>query len=1266
MTNVIELFNPDDKPFGRLSNNAYHPMTIDGKKYDTVTNYIYSNMLTTPMLRTIVQNTKIQGVRGINNDLMDAIDFLTEDQKPEKDLTQKTFNKKTRIANKIPTKLESINYITRVTNKPESKLEKMSSDKLEKMYKKYYKRYGLLEEDVQEAWVNYAKTGKLKESEDLENKKKKYELMISHQVRKPFESIDLKKLKNQILLESARNQMGIYQVYNKSKHEELFNTISDAVHKGYEARLKNQDIKNILIGTGNFPIKYNSPDPFLGIGEDGKGSNLVGKVLMQLRHNIRVRGDIEERSQTEHVKYKKIYNTYLAYMVLKTEMFDNKNQLLGYLGLGPEQIVSKYGIGNLVKGLPSQDTIIDMYKRDNLNHIVMKEIYQPGTMAINMRKTGLRQLRNQLNVDKKTFIFNSYLEYMIRKNFDQKIELEVDRRLESHTKNGISSINKNTIRDDIIEEIVVTQKSELSIDEQDKLQERIIDLFKLGMLSASLSDKIDANIILLNIPSEEDIEEAEIAILPPPIKEIVDTYNDSSSVESSGSSDGNPVTKKMKKMFKDDKTKREEIIDLIIEKKGGNRVDYKDWTKEQVKQRLESLEIEKLSSGETKDVIQLENENLFIPATGEPISIFKDEASNSPEINTFNPESFTGMLTIDNLYYPTIQHYIISRLISATGTRRKTDSFGVITFEKGMGIIEAHSTILVDPNDNSSNPGAYLTIKLAGESYDKIEQETNTILLKIHTVTSLNKKYQDMSLQDLLILTGNKEIQWNNTQNFLLGIGNDEYKGENYVGITMMDIRQKINESRIDMEEISIQLEDVTKFINKDAFIMSWVQMRLQDMCSVVYKLQQYLLTKDGININLNEEEFMLKLIRFTLDTVYQPCSSLVELSKKVNIDVPKFFIAMVSKCKGLASGVAPLTITDNKGNSKYNKEIEEKRYENDRQVSNLINEFYGENRIDHTKEESSEFALHQREDWSNLWKDINSSTDTQTEKNKVLEDFKEHQKQEYKDFWGVNIRKRTTDEISRHEHQVSELKKEFSTYLRKATSVDKHYFFVMKDIAKIYWNHIVVMLSTLIQNVMPPTASNIRDVLVKIETLNSEKGNCVRIISNEQDNCIVSGLLNLLVGIKKFKDVFSINTELDTDDVSLAGSIIMNNKFQAKHINQEDTDSDIDEGEPFVVDTSGYFPSDHNNDNDDNDDDNFDPYAENPYFGFKGNQKKKNKQIGSSGDLAKVEQQLLLMNVSDSRELAIYIMKTVQTVKNYKMSPTIKQNRINFFSSIR
>jgi len=911
----------------------------------------------------------------------------------------------------------------------------------------------------------------------------------------------------------------------------------------------------------------------------------------------------------------------------------NKKQLVGYLSLNPLQIIAKYGLKNLTGGIPTQKTVIDLYKYDKMPPVVITEIFKPGTLAINVRKMGMRELRYQLLRDKNYLIFNSYIVYMINKNYEVEVDKETNRRVEQHMKTGMVKANRNTIKDEVIDEIIIQQKTEQSPEQLGKLKDRIIDLFKLGMLSSSLSDIIDSDIELLQIPSEEEVEEAELAeILPVQIeiekeKEVEDVSSVGSSVGSS-----NPVTKILKKSFSDDKLNRSQLMDLIISIKGGHLADYDDWSVSDLKQRLESLETEE------KPITEVENLNfVYVQPSGKPIIIFKDEEKNPPELVPFNPESYTGMLTINNLSYPTIQHYIIAKLISNTGTKQNADSYGSVSFQKGVGILEAHRLIKIDYNNNTNQPIDFLTLHLSGEVYDKLNRDTDEMLLSIYTATALNKKFEDVGLQDLLILTGDNKINWNSPQNYYLGVGNKEYDGKNYVGTTMMDIRTKLKETRVDEEEVEVEIDDILKFINKDPFIMEWIKMRVQDMCGTVYKLQQLIL-KDDI-----ENELMIQLIKYGLDTVYQPCSELIRLSQNVDIKVPDFFLNIVSKCKGMSSGITPVSI------------IEDKRSENERRIGNLTSEFYG-NRIEHTVDEGKEFEKHLRTDWRKFWDDLNISDFSPEEKQIKLSDFKIRQKEEHNTFWGIDSGKKSNDDFSRLDNQISELKNEFSTYLRKAEKISK-------DIAQIYWNRIVVMLSALIQNVNPSTSSNVRDVLVKIEMFNSIKVNCVRIIANETDNCIVSALLNLLTGIVLFKKEFSGNLELDEDDVKLSGSIILNTKFQASHVNTEipELDDEENESKQFDVSPSGSFPADelvHQPD-----DEPVDDYDENPYFEF--GDRKSGIQF-SEGDIAKIEQQVLLISPVNSNGIALDIMKTVQIIKNSNMSTKIKQNRINFFATIR
>lgn len=59
MVNTIKIFNPRDYPFGKLSINSRDNLYIDSKVYPTIANYINSNMLKTPLFKSIIQNIKI-------------------------------------------------------------------------------------------------------------------------------------------------------------------------------------------------------------------------------------------------------------------------------------------------------------------------------------------------------------------------------------------------------------------------------------------------------------------------------------------------------------------------------------------------------------------------------------------------------------------------------------------------------------------------------------------------------------------------------------------------------------------------------------------------------------------------------------------------------------------------------------------------------------------------------------------------------------------------------------------------------------------------------------------------------------------------------------------------------------------------------------------------------------------------------------------------------------------------------------------------------
>jgi N-glycosidase YbiA len=90
---TIKIFNPRKKPFGMLSNNAAFPMEIDGKKYKSVTHYIYSQLLCKGTYQNLVRNQKnsLSAVSTYNNVHIDC-EKINVTEALEKVYTEKVKN----------------------------------------------------------------------------------------------------------------------------------------------------------------------------------------------------------------------------------------------------------------------------------------------------------------------------------------------------------------------------------------------------------------------------------------------------------------------------------------------------------------------------------------------------------------------------------------------------------------------------------------------------------------------------------------------------------------------------------------------------------------------------------------------------------------------------------------------------------------------------------------------------------------------------------------------------------------------------------------------------------------------------------------------------------------------------------------------------------------------------------------------------------------------------------------------------------------------
>ena len=285
------------------------------------------------------------------------------------------------------------------------------------------------------------------------------------------------------------NPKNINNDYNTLLIKEVNEIKRIAYTLAYETKILNNDaINDILIDTDNLPIHYISNDTILGINEQGIGENIIGKILMQIRHQI---FNTIKKIKDNEIREKfddNLYNTYITYMGLQNRI-TNGSELTEYIDLSIDDIINKIGKQELSHNYPNKKFIVEeLHDKKLINKDIYLVMENDNILAALLRKNNLRSLRNKQILKKCDCIFDMYTEYTIKKEYP-KI---------SPDKYKIT-IQQNT--DKFIKDF--------GIDALDKLKQNVCELFDLGQLSASLSDKIDVKLRDIPIPDIETIEEAE-------------------------------------------------------------------------------------------------------------------------------------------------------------------------------------------------------------------------------------------------------------------------------------------------------------------------------------------------------------------------------------------------------------------------------------------------------------------------------------------------------------------------------------------------------------------------------------------------------------------------------------------------------------------------------------------------------------------------------------------------------------------------------------
>ena len=258
----------------------------------------------------------------------------------------------------------------------------------------------------------------------------------------------------------------------------------------------------------------------------------------------------------------------------------------------------------------------------------------------------------------------------------------------------------------------------------------------------------------------------------------------------------------------------------------------------------------------------------------DPSTVYPENLKEHEKYVPFSQLSFCDpFLIIEGLQYQTVSHYIIEQLMI------------------GLGIKQARSYIL----KNTGQPRlTFHDPRYAMQIYREKRQERYMANLIKHAKEGLKKKFQDRSMQDYLLATGDAILKYDDTNDDILGTG-DDGQGQNEVGKYLMQLRDKFSKERKTEELDDLTTSDITIILSKNLFMRDWLAERVRDSCRTLIIMNDYVNEKFKTKIRMSA-----KFAEEAIDNIYQPCSQIYVASDKIKAGVPEYFIDIVRNCVGM------------------------------------------------------------------------------------------------------------------------------------------------------------------------------------------------------------------------------------------------------------------------------------------------------------------------------------------------------------------------------
>jgi hypothetical protein len=275
-------------------------------------------------------------------------------------------------------------------------------------------------------------------------------------------------------------------------------------------------------------------------------------------------------------------------------------------------------------------------------------------------------------------------------------------------------------------------------------------------------------------------------------------------------------------------------------------------------------------------------------------------------------------------------------------------------------------------------------------------------------------------------------------------------------------------------------------------------------------------------------------------------------------------------------------------------------------------------------------------------------------EEKKIRKDVKKFKK--YEKIEGLS-KEQITESTNTYKKIMKELDEKIKEFTQQKNQITQHLDIKISSISKVYWYRIYTMILFIFQQMKQLNEQDIRKIIVSAEVLNSETFNCRNTFGNlyyKNDNCIASALINIVIGIVKFKVKYTGDDKLSSVEIDLASSIILNKNISGGSIIEEEREEDIN------------LSSLQNNVELVNE---VEEKDENDAFEFRMGPNKetlsKDKILDKDLENVKIMLRGITRSHSNIDSLSNYFIKMVQLIKKSKISEKTKKNRINFFATI-